>query len=209
MPGAHDAVNRRDSGGAVGQSRHGLGAADTEDLTDPCPPGRRQHEGVQDAVWRGHTHGDAANAGHARRDGVHQHRGGIGRLAAWYVDSDAVQRRPTQAHGDAVVIVHLQVGGALGAVEGLDAAGGGIERVVQVRRYFRHRGVDLVGRDAQSSRGNCHAIEPGGVTAERFVAAGAYVGDDRGNGCVHARRGLAGLVEQGVKSRGEIGRGGG
>ena len=59
----------------------------------PQTCGRRQHQFVHHAARRGHHHDEFLHPGHLGGNGVHQHRRGIGRLAARHVQPDPVQRR--------------------------------------------------------------------------------------------------------------------
>ena len=134
-----------DAGGAVGQRGDRLGAADAVDLRHPGAARGGQHQRVQHAVRRRHAHGDARHAGDAGRDGVHQHRGRIGRLAARHVEPDRIERRPAHAQRQAGGVGDPQVGGHLGAVERLDAGGGEVQRGGQLGRDGGDGGVDLGG----------------------------------------------------------------
>ncbi len=89
----HDLVDPRHALGAVGQRRHRLGAADGEDMIDAGQVGRRQHQLVEHAIGSRHHHDDLAHTRHMGRDGVHQYRRGIGRLAAGHIDASPVEGR--------------------------------------------------------------------------------------------------------------------
>ena len=160
-----DAIDRRDAGGAIGQRRNRLRAADPIDLRHAGAPRRGQHQRVQHAIRARHAHGDARHAGDARRDRVHQHRGRIGRLAARHIQADRIQRRPAHAQGQAGCIRRLQVGGQLRAVERLDPRRGEIQRCHQIgadARRPRHR----------SRAARCAAGRPSG-SADRSARCSA------------------------------------
>ena len=149
VAGADDAVDRGDAGGAVGQRGDRLGAADAVDLGDAGAARGGEDQGVEHAAGRRHAHGDACHAGDAGRHGVHQHRGWIGRLAAGDIQANRVERGPAHAQGQAGGVGEAQIGGELGAVEGLDAGGGEIERGELVGRDGGDCRVDLRRGDAQ------------------------------------------------------------
>ena len=65
------------------------------------------------------------------------------------------------------------------------------------------------GRDPQAVGGQGQPVEARGVVDQRRVAAGADVGDDRGDGGVDALGGLPRLAEQSGEGGGEAGIGGG
>ena len=124
-----DLGDRRKGGGAVGQGRDRLGAADAENLVDAGELGRRQNQGIECAARRRHHHRDPRHAGDLGRHRVHQHRGWVGRGAAGHVEADRLDRGPARAEldtervGEAIVLRHLA------AVIGLDAGAGEFERV--------------------------------------------------------------------------------
>ena len=128
VAGADDLVDRGDGGGAVGQRRHGLRAADPVDLVDAGDRGGGEHQRVDGPVGRRDHHDDAADAGDAGRDRVHQHRAGIGRRAARDVEPDRVERAPAQAQPHAGLVDPGHVLGQLALVEGADARGGELQR---------------------------------------------------------------------------------
>ena len=153
VAGADDAVHRGDGGGAVGQRRHRLRAADAVDFGHPGAARRGQHQRVQHAV--------RASA-RTWRCAPPRRRGPEWRSSAPRTDRPpcrpartarprpaAVQRMPSVRP---VGVGHAQIGGKLGAVERLDAGGGEVERGVQLGRHGGDGGVDLVGADAQARR---------------------------------------------------------
>ena len=72
---AGDLGHRADGLGAVGQRRHGLGAADGVDLGDAGDLAGSEDGRIQRAVLGGRRHADdALHAGHLGGQGVHEHR---------------------------------------------------------------------------------------------------------------------------------------
>ena len=61
---------------AVGQRRHGLGAADGEHAVHAGNARGSEHDVVTLAARGQDDHDDFAHASHLGRDGVHQHRRG-------------------------------------------------------------------------------------------------------------------------------------
>ena len=70
-----------------------------EDGTIVIAPAKGVRQGWLEAARRS-DHGDPPDPGDAGRDGVHQHRRGIGGAAAGDVDPDRIQRRPAPAEFD-------------------------------------------------------------------------------------------------------------
>src|SRR4051812_5333894 len=98
-------------------------AADTYHPVDARESGGGEH---QRARARAH-HDELADAGDLGREGVHEHRGRVRRLAPWHIKSDALDGRNalTELHALRVHIVPgvLQ----LPLVEAADAIGGGAQ----------------------------------------------------------------------------------
>jgi len=69
-----------------------VGAPHAEDRVHAGNRGRGQDGGVRARGARRRDHDHLAHAGNAGRDGVHQHRGRIGRVPARYVEADTMQR---------------------------------------------------------------------------------------------------------------------
>ena len=185
-------------GGAVGQRRDRLGAADAIDLRHAGAPRRGQHQRVQRAVRGGHAHGDARHAGDAGRDGVHQHRGRIGRLAARHVETDRIERRPAHAQRQAG-LVRRHADRQAAARDGtprcasrpgraLPSASGGMTATAA--------SISAVG-DAQPIRRSGQPVEACGVVEQRRITAGADVGDDGRDGLVRRAPWSRAPAEQG------------
>ena len=102
VAGADDLVDGRHRVRPVGQRRNGLRAPDGKDLVDAGHVRGGEHELVQLAARRRHHHDQLGNAGHLRRNGVHQHRRRIGGLATGHVEADAIERRHLLAQHRAV-----------------------------------------------------------------------------------------------------------
>jgi hypothetical protein len=108
VAGADDLVHLRHRLRAVGQRRHGLGATDGEYAVHTGQAGRGQHQRVLLAARRRHHHDQFADAGHLGWQRIHQHRTRIGRLAAGYIEADAVERRHLLSQARAVGSVKSQ-----------------------------------------------------------------------------------------------------
>ena len=77
-------------GCAIGQSGHGLCAANGEGSRHTRHIGCGQHQRIFHALGRGDHHDDLFNTCHMRRDGVHQNGRGISGLAAWHINANTV-----------------------------------------------------------------------------------------------------------------------
>ncbi len=71
---SHDLVHRRNALRAVSERRDSLGAADAENIADPCPPRRRQHQRIEVPTAGRRDHHDAGHARNLGGDRVHQDR---------------------------------------------------------------------------------------------------------------------------------------
>ena len=218
IAGAGDLVHLRNGGRAVGQGRHGLGTADGEAARDARHIGGRQHQGVLLAARRGHDHDDFLHASHMGGNGIHQHAGRIGRLAAGHIDAHAVQRRDLLAQQGAIgvtVAPALAAGALLCLVVGAHALGGGRQRIALLVAQAVEGGLELGLRQLQ----RCHAVHLQSVEARRVlqhgrIAALLHIGQDVGHALLDGRvrvcrpmQALRKIVfEVGVRSR-QAGRG--
>ena len=166
---AHDLVHPRHGGRPVGQRGHRLRPADPED-----PRHARERAGREHHVGhplRRHHGDDLLHPRHQRGHRVHDHRRGIGRLAAGDVEPDPVERR--HLHAD-----HAAVG--LGEVEP------GLPLVLVIRAHpvhgqgqgrpepgaMRLSAPCQVAASSSHSRGaEVHPVELAGIFAYRLVAA--------------------------------------
>ena len=93
VAGTDDLIDPRQALDAVGQGRHGLGAADAIDLFDAqLAAGCQQIGIVGPELRRRGDQGELLHARHLGRHGGHQHRGGIRGRSARHAQADAVQR---------------------------------------------------------------------------------------------------------------------
>ncbi len=104
---ADDFVHRGHGGRAVSQSAHRLRPADGEGPAHAGHGRCGQHQRIALAARRGHDHDDLLHTRHMRRNGVHQYRRGIGRLAARHIDAHAVEWGDLLAQQSAVFIAVL------------------------------------------------------------------------------------------------------
>ena len=167
-----DLVDPGDGGRAVGQRRHRLGAADPEDPVNPGKTGGGKHVGIDLPAGSRHHHDHFRHACHPGRNGVHDHAGGVARLAARDIDADPLQRRDHLAEHD-IALFRRQPGLLLlllvKARHPLDRQlQGGDVRVAAAGKGL----VDLVGGNLQS-RYRCgfqpvealRVLKHGGITA--------------------------------------------
>ena len=149
---------------------------------DAADRGRRKHQRIAFAAGRGHHHHDLAHAGDLGRHRVHQHRRGIGRLAAGDVDAHAVERRHLLAQPGAVVVDVAPGLADLALVVRADAPRRVHQRLALRLSEPGERGLHLGAADLQ--RG--HPLVPArgrsaGVLQHRGVAAPPHVGQDLGH----------------------------
>jgi len=137
------------------------------------------------AAGRGRDHHQLGHPRGLRRDGVHQHRGRVGRLAARNIEAHAIERGDLLAEHRAVARLDAPRVLALPVVEGANARGRGFERLTlfgadppqgRVRRLRRH--------DEFGGIRGLPAIETGGVLEQGGIAARAHLIEDRGHGTV-------------------------
>ena len=175
-----------------GQGRNRLSAADGKDPIHAGQTGRRQHQGIALAARRRHGHDDLPNASHAGRDGIHQHRRRVGRLATGHIDADPIQRNDFLPEADAQRVGKAPVA-ADGALLFFMETANSLCRCLQ--------GLALIGVDAGERQFHlrtadfklAHAGGLGTVPARRVlqhgcVAASAHIIDDGRNLASH--RGL-------------------
>ena len=151
-----------------------------------------QHQFVEFTVRRGNNHDQLADARHLGRQGIHQHRRGIGRLAARHVQTDTVEWRDLLAKNGAV---RLGVGPAFHLLTfgiGAYALGRMLQRLALIRRD-RFPGL------AQARKGDlqvgCRLCLPG-IEAVRVVdKRGVAARSDLRNDLVHH------LVHRAVRDR--------
>ena len=207
---ANDLVHRRHRRGAIGQCRHRLGAADGEDPVDAGGVGRRQHEFVQFAGGGGHHHDQLRHPGHLGGDGVHQHRGGIGRLAAGDIEPHPVQGSDLLAEEGAVGLDVAPAGQGLVFRVGADAPrrrlqGGALGGGDGLPGLGQPGGWDLQVRRA----GGLPAVEAAGIVQQGRVTPSAQVANDGVHGLLDLGVGDGLPGQQGLKLGGKVRVGGG
>jgi hypothetical protein len=208
IAGADDAIDGGDGSRAIGEGRHGLGAADAVGLGDAGEAGGGGDEGGKNPARAGHGHDDARNPGDAGGDRVHQHGGGVGGLAAGDIDADGVERAPAEAHADSGLVGQREVGGKLAAMESLDPLGGEAERGVLGLGDGLGGGKDLGGADPELGGGEIEPVEAAREVAEGGVAVGADGLDDGGDRGLDRGGLAAGGSEEGGEGGFEAGCGG-
>ena len=200
VAGAGDLVDTRDRGGAVGQCRHGLRAADGEDAVHAGHMGRCQHQKVLLAIRRRHDHHDLAHTRHLRRNGVHQHTRRIRRLATRHIDAHTVQWRDLLAQQVAVFVAPAPAA----------PAGVQLAQVVLAHTLGRRlQSLALRGRDgikgrtafvsADLQRGHAvglDVVEALRVLQHRCVTTNLHIGKDLGHARFDRRIGLGRPVAQ-------------
>ncbi len=186
VPRAADLVHARDGLAAEGKGSDGLSAARPKDAVHASDVGSHQLQGRDAAVdSRRRRHVHLANAGHPRRDGRHQHRGGIDRRGAGHVHAHPLQRPHHLA--EAALIEARQSVVELLLVVGPDAVGGKAQRPHHLFVDLRVGVLDLLRRHLQGEAGaRLHAVDLLVVAPDRGVAALAHVGQD----AVHHRLGV-------------------
>ena len=180
IAGAHDLVHLGDGLGAVGQSGHSLGAAHLEDAVHACDLGGGQDHGIDLAVGAGGRGDDDLLAScDLGGDGVHEDGGGVSGGAAGDVKAHPFDGGDLLAHDHAIPVDDEGISHLL-FVEEADVGGGFPEDVQEFGLHGLEGFVDFGGGDFQRSQNRL--VEPGGVLEEGFVAPGADVCDDGGDG---------------------------
>ena len=118
---AYDFIHPGNAFRAVGQGGNGLGAAYLKNPIHPGNRSRRQNGGVHLPVPAGgRNHHQLGTAGNFRGDGVHQHRGGVGRRAAGNIDPHLFNGGDFLTQDDAGLIGDDEGISHLAAVESAD-----------------------------------------------------------------------------------------
>ena len=198
---ADDLVHLRHGRRAIGQRGHGLGTANAKHTIHARHGRCRQHQFVLNAVRGRHHHDQFLDASHLRRDGVHQHGRGIGRLAARHIKADTIQRRDLLAQHRAV---GLGVGPGmlqLPFMVATHAVSRGVQGRAQIGRKAVKRCLQTrLGQLQLGHRGHIKAIEPCGVLQHGRIAALTHGADD---GLYRVRNRLIGIGGEG-QQRGQL-----
>ena len=180
IAGAHDLVHLGDGLGAVGQSRHGLGAAHLEDAVHACDLGGGENDGIDLAVGAGgRGDDDLLASGDLGGDGVHEDGRGVSGGAAGDVEAHPLDGGDLLAHDHAVAVDDEGISHLL-FVEEADVGGGFPEDVQELGLHGLKGLVNLGGGDFQGSQ--LGLVKPGGVVEEGFIAPRPDVCDDGGDG---------------------------
>ncbi|MNF45084.1 hypothetical protein D3C84_262090 [compost metagenome] len=202
-------VHLRHALGAVGQRGHGLGAADGEHPVDPGDAGGGQHQLVDFAARGRHHHHHFGDTGHLGRNGVHQHRRRIGRLAARHIQAGAIQRGDLLAEHGAV---GLGVGPGvllLPLVVEAHALGGLLQRRALLDTDAGQGQLQALARQDQLGHGGrLDAVEALGVLDQRGIAALAHALDDVQHALVDRIVGHAFPAQQMIQMTGKLRIGG-
>ena len=150
VAGAGDLVDCGNGGRAVGHGTDGLGTTGFENAVHARHACSSQGVGVDLAVFlRRRAHDDLSHAGHARGDGVHEHRGGVLGTATGHVDAHAVERGDLLTSDGAIgarvkpALLHLAL------VEIRDVIGRVLDRPQELLVDHLEGLVDLFLRDLQ------------------------------------------------------------
>ncbi|MNS95365.1 hypothetical protein D3C72_1296210 [compost metagenome] len=142
------------------------------------------------------------------RDGVHQHAGGIGRLATRHVNAHAVQRRDLLAQQRAVFVAvapAFAVGLLLRLVVAAHAARGRFQGLALLGGQALEGRLEFVLFKLQRSHAlNLQAIKAGGVLQHSRIAALLHIGQDVCHtlldGCIRIGRPMQALRKIMLKS---------
>ena len=184
VAGPDDLIDPRQALDAIGQGRHGLGAADAIDLVDAqLVAGCQQIGIVGPELRRRGDHGELLHARHLGRHGGHQHRRGIRGRTARHAQADAVQRaialdQVAAGHLDADVLVQdgfLEIPDSLA-----DAADGGEESGVGPGvGLFQFLWGNADGFGRQAVPGRCGPSSPAAPAGRWFLRRGRSAGRPR------------------------------
>ena len=113
IAGASDDIHAANALCAKGKGGNGLRPANPPDFIHAGQMRRREHQRVNLSLGRRGDHHKPLNTRDARRNGVHQHGGGIGRPPAGHIDTSGINRPPARTQPHARCIGHVAVGGLL------------------------------------------------------------------------------------------------
>ncbi len=142
-------IDRRDGGGAVGESGDGRCAAHAPDFVDSGAQQRGHEQGVEGCIGR-RGGGDALDACELGGDCVHEHGGGITSMAAGDIKPDRVQRLPPPAQLDFLFVGEVEIFGPLFGMPGFDACCGEIEGIARILGAVGGDFFNFVAGEAQS-----------------------------------------------------------
>ncbi len=137
VAGANNAVNRANGLRAISHGSHSLRTANAVDFGHTGAVGGGKDQRVNNPIGGWYAHGQPFDACNLGGNGVHQHGGGVGSLAARYVQSGCIQRDPAhpQCHPHVVRVAYVR--GKLFLVEALNPSGGNIQRIQQFSTDLR------------------------------------------------------------------------
>ena len=177
VAGADDLIHSGDALGAVGESRHSLGAAGLEDLGHPRGGGGGQNHRADLAILAGGGgHDDFFHPGHLGGDHIHQDGGGVSRSAAGHIDPRLFDRGIFLAQNHPVLFVHHKIFVDLLAVEGLDVGRRHPQGLEEIGVGGGKGRVDLLLGDLEVV--NLCAVELEGILFQGRIPPGPDVGDD-------------------------------
>ena len=198
FPGPKSLVDARDRLRAQRQRRDRLRARGAEDALHARQLRGDQLQRVHAAILaRGRDADPFRDARDERGQRRVQHRGGQHRDAAGHVD--ARPRDRLHGHAHAVLEEGARPVRELALVVALHPIGGEAQRVEQLFRRLRERGVDLLARHLERRvRGAVEALREG---AHGRVAVGAHARDDPRDHLRGAQVGAEGLADRGAHGR--------
>ena len=183
---AYDFVHPGNAFRAIGQGGNGLSPAHLENPIHPGDGGRRQNGRVHLPVPAGgRNHHQLGTAGNFRGDGVHEHRGRVGRRAAGNIDPHLFNGGDFLTQDDAGFVGDDEGISHLAAVERADIFCRLPEDVQKFRLHLRNRRLNFFRGHFQA--GKLCFIEFGAVGLHRRIAVFFYVRDDIGHDSRHVR----------------------
>ncbi|KPZ03989.1 Uncharacterized protein ALO94_05587 [Pseudomonas syringae pv. spinaceae] len=176
---ADDLIDLRYALSAVGQGRHSLRAPNGEHTVNAGDTGCRQHQLVDFATRRRHDHDHLGHPRHFRRNGIHQHRRRVRRLAAGHVQAGSIQRRDFLPQHRAVGLGVAPGVLLLLLVVAAHTLGGFFQCLALNRRNARQRKLQtFAGQDQLSHRSDLQAVEFLSEFNKRCVATLTHGLDD-------------------------------
>ncbi len=174
-------------------------------MVDTGQTGRRQHQLVNLAARRGHYHDDFRHTGNLGRNGIHQDRGRIGRLATGDVKPYPIQRSDLLAKHGAISFGVAPGVLALVLVVTAHTLGGHFQRAALRRSNAFKRQLQAGAIKGQIGHiAGREAVKAFGVLDQRRITAGAHRCDNFLNPVINRLVGDAFPGQQGIQMLGKI-----
>ena len=166
---------------------------------------RCSHHGLIDLSLRGRRHHHKTlNTCNLCRNGIHQHRGRIGRAAAGHINTSRINRAPARTQPHTFLVAIVAILGQLRLVIGLDALCREFQGIAQFGRQRLIGCLAFLRRNLPALLAEAETIKALGQFQKGYIAARAHIADCLLDDCRHIGLGLATTTNQLVKLAVEI-----